>query len=496
MLAITRERLDLWNRQWSHQIKLMSAYESGPGASGSISHFAHNPESLISEAERRIGRALPDDLKALFVLDSFQAAHQWSLPSGILLPFEDVFEGDLGWNLAETEFPMLFDENGEETEQRRYLSFYTAGNGDLLLLDLEHPTGSAVGSWSHEEDEFRLLAPSLAEFFDRITKLGIIGAHADAYLPFLGEDGLNPDGENGQIWQAWLKDYAELNGTQVKGDLPASLRLFEMIASDQAPRSEIGPLLLEQHTVEEILREWTARNENETSASNRRERLILIGDALGSAAAGWVRSLWALRAEDAAGNSAAPAPATGAAGGEDRLASERDAASGKPRTGIEAETSIRLSADLTQDVLHYLTAVCLPEEEGLTLVLREIEAQNSGGRMQPPYSLAAFRSRRIIPWMEPHVAFPIDGWASLLAASRPAAEDLIRWLRGADALRMTAVQAIGRLPEGELPGLFAGPSGEPERAELLRLLESLHASAVLRKEKAAIQEAIAAVSGA
>lgn len=470
----------------------MSAYESGPRASGSISHFAQDPEALISEAEKRIGRALPDDLQALFVLDSFQAAHQWSLPSGILLPFEDVFEGDLGWNLAGTEFPIFFDEDGEETEQRRYLSFYTAGNGDLLLLDLEHPSGTAVVSWSHEEDEFRFLAPSLHEFFDRITALGIIGAHAGAYLPFLGEEGLEPDGENGRIWQAWLKDYAELNWEKVKGDLPASLRLFEMIASDQAPRSEIGPLLLEQHAVEEILREWTARNETEASAGNRRERLILIGDALGSAAADWVRSLWALRAETAAGMLAAPSSAPPGSRSEAKPYSNQAA----PNRAARHSAADKLPAGLSQDVLHRLTAACLPEEEGLALVLREIEAQHSGGRMQPPYSLAAFRSRRIIPWMEPHVAFPIDGWASLLAASRPAAEDLIRWLRGADALRMTAVQAIGRLQGGELPGLFAGPNGEPERAELLRLLESLHASAVLRKEKAAIQEAIAAVSGA
>ncbi|OWR30060.1 hypothetical protein CDO73_13390 [Saccharibacillus sp. O23] len=452
METITQARFEAWTTAWSDLIRQMSAYDSGARGSGMISHFTNDPESLIAELEARLDVSLPDDLKALIALGYVQADMRWSLPDGILLPFDDVFEGDLGWNLAEAEFPMFFDEDGEETEQRHYLSFHMARNGDLLLLDLEHPSGTAVVSWSHEEDEFRLLAPSLAEFLDRITKLGMIGAHAESYVPFLSEEGLEPDGENGRLWQAWLKDYAELKWQNVRGDLTASLRLIEMIASEDAPRSEIGPLLLEHHDIEEVLREWTARNETETSASNRRDRLILIGDALGSAAADWVRSLWTIHAEAPAG--------------------------------------------LTQDVLHRLTASCLPEEEGLALVLREIEAQNSGGRMRPPYSLAAFRSRRAIPWMEPHVAFPIDGWASLLADSRPAAEDLVRWLRGEDALRMTAVQAIGRMPGGEMQALFVGSSGEPERAELLRLLESLHAGAVLRKEKAAIQEAIAAVSRA
>ncbi|WP_172254564.1 hypothetical protein [Saccharibacillus deserti] len=98
--------------------------------------------------------------------------------------------------------------------------------------------------------------------------------------------------------------------------------------------------------------------------------------------------------------------------------------------------------------------------------------------------------------MEPYAAFPVSGWDELLAAFRPQAEDLIRWLQGADAQRLAAISAIGRLAEGELPALFAGPNGGSERAEPLRLLNALHAGAVLRKEKAAILEAIAAVSNA
>lgn len=489
MEKITRTRFETWTAAWSDLIGRMSAYDSGPQGSGTLTSYTNDPEGLIAESETRLGFSLPDDLKTLIAVGCVQADMRWSLPSGILLPF-DVFEGDLGWNLAEAEFPMFFDEDGQEKEQRRYLSFHTAGNGDLLLLDLESPSRTAVVSWSHEENEFRLLAPSLPEFFDRITKLGIIGAHAGSYVPFLGAEGLEPDGANGRIWQTWLKDYSELKWDHVRGDLTASLRLIEMIASDDAPRSEIGPLLMEQHSIENILREWTARNETETSVGNRRDRLILIGDALGSAAADWVRSLWTLRAETAPGSLAAPGSAQPANGGEANPASVQDA----PNRAAGHSDAGKLPAGLSQDVLYRLTAACLPEEEGLALVLREIEARHSGGQIPPPYSLAAFRSRRAIPWMEPHVSFPVDGWASLLAASRPAAEDLIRWLRGADALRMTAVQTIGRLPEGEMPGLFEGPNGEPERAELLRLLESLHAAAVLRKEKAAIQEAIAAVS--
>ncbi|MEJ8303231.1 hypothetical protein [Saccharibacillus sacchari] len=57
---------------------------------------------------------------------------------------------------------------------------------------------------------------------------------------------------------------------------------------------------------------------------------------------------------------------------------------------------------------------------------------------------------------------------------------------------MTAVSAIGMLYEDQISALLTSPNGHAERAELLRLLNPLHASAVLRKEKAAISQAIAA----
>ncbi|WP_172195330.1 SMI1/KNR4 family protein [Saccharibacillus qingshengii] len=380
-----------------------------------------------------------------------------------------MFEGDLGWNLSELEFPLFFDADGEETEQRRYLAFHMAGNGDLLLFDLESSGSSAVVSWSHEEDEFRLLAPTLPEFIERITRLGLIGACADAYEPFLRPDGLEPDGAHGRRWRAWLSDYAELKWEKVRDDLPAALAFVEMHASDVQSMAGSGSLLTDLHNSDQIIREWLLRSREPQPDSHHRRRLLLIGAMLRSAAADWVRSIWTAARKKI--NDA-----------------ERPLDASQPNV---------LPPGLDDQVLHRLAALCLPESEGLPLVLRDLEAKAAASerRMQPPtYSLTPFRSRRVIRWMEPHVAFPFSGWDELLAASRPQAEDLIRWLQGADAQRMAAISAISRLPEGELPALLARPNSEPERAELLRLLNTLHAGAVLRKEKAAILEAIAAVS--
>lgn len=475
MNTITKARFEAWSQKWSLICEQITDRSGQRG--GVLYSHADDPAALILEIEQRLNLSLPEDLKDLIRFGAVHARFGWSLPEGILLPFPNVSEGDLGWNIKDSDFPDFFDENGDEIRQRRYLEFHMAGNGDLLLFDLESAAGSAVVSWSHEEDEFRLLAPSLPEFFERITELGLIGAYGDIYVPFLGKNGLEPDGTNGQLWQTWLQDYRELRWEDVKNDLPAALRLFEMIASDDpelTPRHEIGPLLKQYHSVEDILREWSARGEELQPKRNRRDRLILIGEAMGSDAADWVRSLWAAK-------------------------SFRDAAdqSETDRANSTLPDLFVLPPGADDGVLHRLAAVCLPEDEGLPLVLQDIEreARRSGRRISPPtHSLAPFRSRRVIRWMEPHVFFPFGGWDTLLAASRPQAGDLIRWLQSADALRMTAVSAIGMLPEETIPALFAGPNARAERDELLRLLNALHASAVLRKEKAAISEAIAALS--
>jgi len=486
MNKITQAGFEAWTEQWTRIAGQITDRSGQRG--GSVYSFADDPESLIAEIERRLSLPLPEDLKDLIRFGAVHAQIDWSFPDGILIPFREVSEGDFGWNIQDADFPDFFDENGEDVAQRRYLAFHMAGNGDLLLFDLESAAGSAVVSWSHEEDEFRLLAPSLPDFFERITKLGLIGAYGDIYLPFLGKNGLEPDGPNGQLWQTWLKDYRELQWEEVKNDLPAALRLFEMIASDDpelTPRREIGPLLKEYHSVEDILREWLARGEEPQPKRNRRDRLILIGEAMGSDAADWVRALWMAKAgkDDAAERPTSDAP----------LVTRREADSGN----YAAQDPVAIPPEADEGVLHRLAAACLPEDEGLALVLRDIErkARQSGRRISPPtHSLAPFRSRRVISWIEPLVSFPFSGWDTLLAASRPQAEDLIRWLQSADALRMTAVSAIGMLPEREIPALFAGPNGHAERTELLRLLDALHASAVLRKEKAAISEAIAALA--
>ncbi|MGE7690935.1 hypothetical protein ACQKMI_17180 [Lysinibacillus sp. NPDC097214] len=66
--------------------------------------------------------------------------------------------------------PSIDDENLDE---QLYLQFYTAGNGDALLIRIED---GSVWYWSHEEDEFDLLAKRFTIYVERATALGCIGA--------------------------------------------------------------------------------------------------------------------------------------------------------------------------------------------------------------------------------------------------------------------------------------------------------------------------------
>ncbi|MDO3410284.1 SMI1/KNR4 family protein [Saccharibacillus sp. CPCC 101409] len=507
--SITREQFADWMKSWKRLIHKISGAGAGTSA-GILAHHSYEPERNLRQTEERLGASLPEDFRDLVRCGAFAATINWRIPTELLSPFGQS-EGDLGWDIDTLNFPDLFGEDGEEHPQLRYLAFHEGGSGDRLMLDLEGPTDSAVVFWSHEENAFRPLAPSLPQFLERITRLGLVGTHAGAYEPFIGEDGLDPDGPNARSWLGWLKDFTEFDWEKAKQELPLAIRLFEMRATNDARQQKIGSLLTELYPVADIIPEWLRRNEAETIPSYRRERLKLIGDALRGEAADWVRSLWDGRTPSASG----------------------------------AESPGGSLPGLDDGVLHYLAAVCLPEEEGLPLVLRELERQRredtgpqaevksgtksgsgpeaqlpadsaagsapetearseadnrakpDSGRLAPPtHSLSPFHSRRVIPWMEPRVAFPYGGWDTLLAASRPQAEDLLRWLRGRDALRMTAVSAIGLLPPAERAALFAGSVGERQRLDALRLLRGLHGHAVLRKEKAAIAEAVAALEEA
>ncbi|MHA6529659.1 SMI1/KNR4 family protein [Paenibacillus sp. BAC0078] len=358
-----KSQMDIWKRQWEELIEEL-------GRQGADTRLNIGPPAMegeLAEAEFRLGIRLPDELRSLLREGAGQAYVYWSLPDEAILPFE--VSGEVGWAVEHLEFFAFTEEDSDENQ--RYLNFHTAGNGDELLLDLHSPSGTAVVHWAHETAEYLLLAPSFTEFLDRVTALGCVGAEEWQYPGFCGKAGLDPELPTSRQWRAWLHQYLTLTLEQAQNDLNSLLLYTEMFGTDKETTEAFA-----QYNAEEVLQAFVRRASHEQSGSNKEAIICLAGEVLGQQAAGFVRSLW----------------------------------SGAPPVAISRSS------------LAYLSALCLPEGEGLERVLTMLESSAQAQKLsgyEANSLLQFFHSRRVLDWMEDKVAYPYDGWDSLYAHSQP-----------------------------------------------------------------------------
>lgn len=423
-----QQRMEKWFEAW----KLLMHDMERQGAQ--VWPLTIEPPAGLEEIERReesLGIRFPATIRTILLTGSSQVQINWSLPSRALDPFS--LSGDLGWSLDAFEWP-YFGGDEEDEDEKRYLCFHVGGNGDMLLIDLS--TGAddpPVYSWGHETDEFLLLGKSFTEFVERVTELGCIGAECWNYEALAGAEGLDVEGQVAQEWKEWLQIYRTLTFEEAAQDFEKLVLFAKMHGAGDSRIQEA----FVQYDWEPILHKWVAQIEQETSSSNLLLWCQLIVETVGKKAESWVRSLW------------------------------------------ESEPHYeRIGSSLRA----YVTAACLPEEEGLQRVLAEMDEVVARKECLVGYAanshLHHFRSREVILWMEPHVAYPIEGWDELFAVSCPQWDDLIRWLDGNEAQRQIALSAWGKMfASGE------SPFGEANWQEINRLLDVAYEKAILRKEK-------------
>ncbi|MCR8842353.1 SMI1/KNR4 family protein [Paenibacillus sp. SC116] len=389
------EAMKMWIQRW--EVIISQIEQQG----ANVHPLAVQPgaaEEEIKEVEERIGIPLPSVFRELLKQGASEVGVYWSLPDEAMLPEElkEKPSGDFGWSLRGLDWP-YFGGDEDDPDERCYLQFYTAGNGDALLIKIDDGKADpAVWYWGHEDGEFDLLAPSFTEYVERVTRLGCIGTDCGQHRPFLREDGLDLRCSNAQVWLKWLDRFLTLTLEQASANLEMLLEYASMHGADDPDIQDA----FARFDRSEVCSHLISKLEQTLRADHQQAWGEIIVRVCASEAVNWVRSLWH--------------------GDETFAAQTRD----------------------------YLTAHCLPEEEGLTLVIRDIESREEKGSIYPYtalHRLRHFRNRSVISWMKPYVAFPIDGWDLLLAESQPSAEDLLDWLSGSDAERQTAVHAICKM---------------------------------------------------
>ncbi|MGE7694923.1 SMI1/KNR4 family protein [Lysinibacillus sp. NPDC094177] len=417
-----------WVERWTQLIKqfeqqgaLVHPIEVAPVAT----------EQELSIVEERLGVRIPSEFRNLLLYCSRQVGMYWSLPDEALLPIEleETPSGDFGWSLEELEFPD-FGGDGENLDEQLYLQFHTAGNGDALLIRIED---GSVWYWSHEEDEFDLLAGSFNTYAERATALGCIGADCGQHRQFCSEDGLDLSLTSSQIWLKWLEQYFTLTLNQAMSNLE-SLLIYVSMHGVTDTKVQKAFAQFDSSKVYHALRN---KIEQSLPLADKEAWSEVLVKVCAVEARDWGRMLW----------------------------SDKN--------------------DMPSRIRDYLTANCLPAEEGLSLVLQDIEKKTVDS-YEALHRLRHFHHPKTIAWMKPYISFPIDGWDILLAESQPSAETLFEWLNGSEAERLTAIRAVWQMMQQDMT-----PTTGVDKDNWRPLLAYWKEHEILRKNKQLFSQALA-----
>lgn len=88
-------------------------------------------------------------------------------------------------------------------------------------------------------------------------------------------------------------------------------------------------------------------------------------------------------------------------------------------------------------------ANCLPHDEGLSLILHELERVQPQDRPFACTALARFRSPKALEWIETFIDYPVtDDWGRLAAVSQFSWNTITRWLERGRPLSLVAIDAL------------------------------------------------------
>ena len=189
-------------------------------------------EDEIRNVEQRHGIVIPAQLRGVLLNWSARATFGWSIPD-LVRPFEGLNLPSSGglpdglWSLEHIDkhaiaaFGNMRDGlagrgDGEEPNRPEMwdhqFPFASLSNGDALTIDVSSAGGPQPVRYYSSELEglhHHIIAPDFMSFLFAYARLGCAGGDQDEWFRFLTTDNgevsyLEPDGEGGRRWRAWL----------------------------------------------------------------------------------------------------------------------------------------------------------------------------------------------------------------------------------------------------------------------------------------------------
>lgn len=202
-----------WPERWEAAI---IACERLGGETKDLQLGAPASEAEVSDVEQQLGTRLPNSFRHVLIGFASSVSFFWVIPDGFSFPkpFHQVFSGECNWSLARLlEMKQWYEGwlgcfcNPHDPYDKVWhdkLVFCQVANGDALALDTTQATAPVV-YLSHDDGREHgfVLGTDFADFVDRWTTLGCIGAEGWQMLPFLptAEAGLDVTGENASSWK-------------------------------------------------------------------------------------------------------------------------------------------------------------------------------------------------------------------------------------------------------------------------------------------------------
>jgi hypothetical protein len=315
-------------------------------------------EYELSEIESRLGMCIPKSYRD--TLKQFSKKAEWyaSFPENAVLPekFREIFSCEMYWNIEDLQNLSSFadewiGDDGVDYAQhfRNKLAFAHAGNGDIFAFDMTSPEeDKPVCYINHEEDTVTYIAPSFQSYISNMTKLRCVGNEMWQFESFLTEHGLDPTLPKAIEWIKWFDAYLDphLNLDGLK--LP---ELIEQICvTGEANERIIGPL--SKFEDKEIYDYLMFKVSSTVYPDEKLLYAKIIAKYFGERISLKIENLW---------------------------------------NDENVDTEVRC----------FLTAQCLPEEEGIALVFTFAEQLvNNKEYCTLSRNLKHFKNNKVIGWME------------------------------------------------------------------------------------------------
>ncbi|MCY9660080.1 SMI1/KNR4 family protein [Paenibacillus chondroitinus] len=399
----------------------------------------------IKDKESTLGINIPSEFKKVLLENSKQLYLRWSFPEEAILPqeFREIFSGEIGWSLDGLEYWGEDSTEDYAINLKGKLTFFQVRNGDYLALDLSNDSNPPIVYWDHETDNVIPIAASFMEYLNKMTELSCIGAEIWQYEDFLGHHGIETKSEKAERWKKWFHTFQSLRFEDASQSLES---LFQYILyHGEVKAREANALRQFNHS--EILENVLKRLPN-YHAKESKVLCLIIGEVVKNNAEAWVREQW-------------------------------------------VESSYLDPADRS-----YLTARCLPFEEGYQLVIEYLEGISE--TVVNPYDalkhLSVFQSNRVITWLEKNGRLPAtNGWSELFAFSSPTWEDINKWSEMETRHQLTLIHALDEMiRERKKPYdlMQLKVYGVPSREKFIDFLMRIHDSETLNNKKSIIKNII------